>query len=101
MVQLYIERRYTHSLFALTKWLFTWSPPHNYNTAMRGVKGQRLGLKHHPFPFREKDKKDREAKAEAKPTESETTEQEPEVEPKAEAVTKAKPNRKRDKVAVA
>lgn len=58
MVQLYIERRYTHSLFALTKWLFTWSRLHNYNTAMREVKGQRLGLKHHPFPFREKDKKE-------------------------------------------
>ncbi len=33
-------------------------PPHNYNTAMREVKGQRLGLKHHSFPFREKEKKE-------------------------------------------
>jgi len=57
-VQLYIERRYTQSLCALTKLLFTWLPPHSYNTAMRESKGRRLGLKYHPFPFREKHKKE-------------------------------------------
>ena len=39
-------------------WLFTRSLPHDYNTTVRKITGQRFRLKHHPFPFREKDKKE-------------------------------------------